>query len=109
MIFLHIMEQQQLEDLQQDIVRFQYYPIHSQKIRAHCHTHGFDDYIDGMDIFLNKEMIYIRTGTGKKEVYYHQDLENNIIELPDGQNFVNKVQKKFGNPSFNGPHIIHKI
>lgn len=97
---IHIIEQKNLNDLERNIVRYQYYPIHSKKIRNHCLQHGFEDYIDGIDIFLNHEMIYIRTGTGKEEVYTHHNLDKNIIQLASSQNFIKEVQKKFGSSPF---------
>lgn len=92
---IHAMDGKVFDDLERDIIRYQYYPIHSQKIRNHCHRYGFEDYIDGIDVFLNKEMIYVVTGTGKQEVYRHCDLEHDLIEEECGKAFIASVKEHF--------------
>ena len=83
----------ELTGLTKEIIRYQYYPIHSAKIRLHAQQCGYKDYIDGMDIFVSRELIYIKTGTGKEEVFRHEDLERNLIASEIGQAFINKVNK----------------
>ena len=93
---IHTMEDKTLEDLQHDFVRYQYYPIHSKKIRNHCYQHGFDDYINGMDIFINQELIYVRTGTGKEEVYEHKNLDKNMLGTDKAKEMIACIEKEFG-------------
>jgi hypothetical protein len=90
-IMLNLMKGNDLKDLEREIIRYQYYPIHSAKIRFHAISCGYEDYIEGMDIFVSKNYIYVKTGTGKEEVYKHNDLLSNIIQLDEGQDFKNKV------------------
>lgn len=90
---IHCMENKPLNDLEHNIIRYQYYPIHSKKIRNHCFKYGFEDYIDGMDIFLDQELIYIKTGTGKEEVYRHSNLEKNIFQTKQAQMFIKRVKE----------------
>lgn len=81
--------------LYKEIIRYQYYPIHSAKIRLHDIENGYEDYIDGMDIFASKDYIYIRTGTGKEEVYRHTNLSHNLIDTEEGKSFRSEVVAKY--------------
>ncbi len=94
-MILSAVEGKDFTGLAKDILRYQYYPIHSAKIRLHAKQCGYSDYIDGMDIFLSKEYIYIKTGTGKEEVFRHEDLEKNLIDTKEGQEFTYKVEKNY--------------
>ena len=94
-IMKSILEGNDLTKLVKEIVRYQYYPIHSAKIRLHAKQCGYDSYIDGMDIFLSKEYVYIKTGTGKEEVFEHHNLEKNLIYTEEGIAYKKKVIKNY--------------
>jgi len=94
-IIINVIEKNNFNNLSSDIIRYQYYPIHSAKIRLHAAEHGFQDYIDGIDVFVSKDYVYIKTGTGKEEVYLYYDLENNIKDSTEGKKFINLVKRKF--------------
>lgn len=94
-IIISIVEGTDFSGLATEIIRYQYYPIHSAKIRLHAKEHNFHDYIDGIDVFLSKNYIYVKTGTGKEEVYRSNDLKNNIIDSNEGIDFVNLVKSKY--------------
>lgn len=90
-IIISILKKTNLLHLKKEIIRYQYYPIHSAKIRLHAQKYDFNDYIDGMDIFVSKKYIYIITGTNKEELYEHSDLQTNLINTEEGRTFKNKV------------------
>ena len=94
-MILSFVRDTRLTRLTKEIVRYQYYPIHSAKIRLHAQQCGYSDYIDGMDIFISKELIYIKTGTGKEEVFRHEELEKNLVDNEEGRAFINKVKKDY--------------
>lgn len=94
-LFLGMMEESNVTQLARDIIRYQYYPIHSAKIRFHAQEYGFEDYIDGIDIFVSDKYVYIKTGTGKEEVFLNKDLENNLLDTQEGKEYKNKVTKKY--------------
>ena len=94
-LFWAMIRDQDVTALAKDIIRYQYYPIHSAKIRTHCKNHGFEDYIEGMDIFASKDYIYIKTGTGIEELYRHTNLNTNIITTEEGQAFKSLVVSSF--------------
>lgn len=78
-----------------EIIRYQYYPMHNPKMREHAFKFGYIDYIDGMDLFLSKDYLYVQTATGLKEVYASDDLENDISETNEGKNYINIVRQKY--------------
>lgn len=94
-IILSIVQNDNMTSLMKEMIRYQYYPIHSAKIRLHAKQCGYDDYIDGIDIFVTKEHIYIRTGTGKEELYKHDKLEINLIDTKEGRAMKNKVIENY--------------
>lgn len=92
-IILSIVEDKDLTGLMKQVIRYQYYPIHSAKIRLHAQQWGYDDYIDGMDIFASEDYIYIKTGTGREEVYRHEDLDTSLLDTTEGRIFIDIVRK----------------
>lgn len=81
--------------LQKDIVRYQYYPMHNPKMREHAIEYCFTDYIDGLDIFMSMEYIYVQTATGMSEVYRCDDIEHNLSHTEIGKQFIQLVKSKF--------------
>ncbi len=90
----------EVTDLSRDIVRYQYYPLHNPKIREHACEFGFDDYIDGMEVFLSKKFLGIITATGNKEVYRLGDLSTNIVNEDDGRSYLDYVRTLY-HPAYN--------
>lgn len=81
--------------LKKDIIRYQYYPMHNPKMREHAMEYGFTDYIDGLDIFMSMEYVYVQTATGVSEVYRCDDLEHNLSHTETGKHFIQLVKSKF--------------
>lgn len=94
-IIISIIEKTNFNNLSSEIIRYQYYPIHSAKIRLHAIEHKFHEYIDGIDVFVSKAYTYVKTGTGKEEVYLNGDLENDIKDSMEGKGFINSVHTKY--------------
>lgn len=84
-----------VKDLSKDIIRYQYYPMHNPKMREHAKEFGFTDYIEGMDIFMSDELIYVQTATGMKEVYRLDNLQENLCDTETGLQFINEVEKNY--------------
>lgn len=99
-IIISIVEKINFNNLSSEIIRYQYYPIHSAKIRLHAIEHDFHDYIDGIDVFVSEDYIYVKTGTGKEEVYLNDDLDKNIKDSMAGKKFIKLVHTKY-NVAFN--------
>lgn len=77
------------------IIRYQYYNIYNPELRQLAQEKGYMDYIDGMNCFASEKFVYMINIHGKEEVYYRTDLENNIVDSPEGQDFIAEVKQIF--------------
>lgn len=84
-----------LGGLKREIIRYQYYPMHNPKMREHAYQFGFENYIDGIDVFISEVYIYVRTATGISEVYALDDLNCNIYGTEESKLFIEKVKEQY--------------
>lgn len=78
-----------------DIIRYQYYDVHDRLLRQLAQKQGWMDYVNGMDCFASEKYVYMVSASGKEEVYDRTNLEENIVDSPEGQNFIRQVRERF--------------
>lgn len=85
-----------------DIVQYQFYNVQNRRLREVARQRGLMDYTEGISCFLSKQYLYVKTATGKKEVYALPDKENDIAHSKEAQEYVTYVEKHFdtGFPDF---------
>lgn len=93
-IMSYLLEKHKLYIPDRKIACYQYYKIHYKKLRDYAQKHDLEDYIDGMQCFVNKSMLYMITVTGKEEAYKLGEKEN-IINTQDAQELKRAVEKNF--------------
>lgn len=83
-------------DIKEDeIVKYQYYNIHNPELRELAVQKGYTDYINGMNCFASREYVYMINIFGKKEVYKRDDLDNDISDTKEAEQFIKKVEEQF--------------
>lgn len=93
-IMSYLLENHKLYIPDRQIACYQYYKIHYKKLRDYAEKYGLEDYIDGMQCFVSKAMLYMITATGKEEAYRLGEKEN-IIQTECAQKFKRVVEQEF--------------
>ena len=93
-ILATLMRDHELRVPNREIAVYQYYKIHYKKLREYADEHDLKDYIDGMQCFASKDMIYMVTASYKEEAY---ELGSycDVMESEKAQVFKEKVYKMF--------------
>jgi len=84
------------------IVQYQFYNVQNRRLREVASQRGLMDYTEGIQCFLSKEYLYVKTATGKEEVYALPDCRTNVIDSKGAKAYLEYVEKHFetGFPDF---------
>ncbi len=84
------------------VVQYQFYNVQNRRLREVAHQRGLMDYTEGISCFLSKKYLYVKTATGKREVYALPDKEKNIVDSEEAQGYMEYVEEHFdtGFPPF---------
>ena len=76
--------------------------MQNRRLREVAAERGLMGYTEGIQCFLSKKYLYIKTAAGIREVYGLPDNRTNIIGTSEGAEFVKYVEEHFdtGFPDF---------
>lgn len=78
-----------------DVIQYQYYSIHNKILRDAGIQSGKEDYVNGMNCFMNDKYVYMCTASGLEEVYRLNDCHENIIDSEEGRRFANDIKNTY--------------
>jgi hypothetical protein len=78
-----------------DVIRYQYYSIHNKILREAGILNGKEDYVNGMNCFMNDKYVYMCTASGMEEVYRLGDHHDNILNSEEGREFANYIKNNY--------------
>lgn len=78
-----------------EIIRYQYYNVQNKRLRENAMQRGFMNYTEGINCFLSKEYLYVKTGTGIRKVFRTGDNETDIKDTPEGKAYMEHVEETF--------------
>lgn len=78
-----------------DVIRYQYYSIHNKVLREAGIQCGKEDYVNGMNCFMNDKYVYMCTASGLEEVYQSNGCGENIIDSEEGRKFANYIKNTY--------------
>ena len=84
------------------VVQYQFYNVQNRRLREVAFQRGLMDYTEGIQCFLSREYLYVKTATGIREVYALPDNRTNVIGSAGAEEFVEYVEANFdtGFPGF---------
>ena len=87
---------------EREVVQYQFYNVQNRRLREVAAERGLMGYTEGIQCFLSKKYLYIKTAAGIREVYELSDNRTNIIGTSEGAEFVKYVEEHFdtGFPDF---------
>ena len=94
-IMKEVVESNRIVIPNREVAQYQYYYVQNKKLRDLAKEKGYMDYIEGISCFCTKTKIYVVTGTGKKEVYRLDNLEDNIITTREGKEFAEYIDNNY--------------
>lgn len=77
------------------VVQYQFYNVQNRRLREVAMKKDLMDYTEGMQCFLSKDYLYMKTATGIREVYKLPDNKKNVIESDEAKEFVAYVENNF--------------
>lgn len=77
------------------VVQYQFYNVQNRRLREVAMKKNLMDYTEGMQCFLSKDYLYMKTATGICEVYKLPDNKKNVIESDEAKEFVAYVENNF--------------
>lgn len=77
------------------VVQYQFYNVQNRRLREVAKKRGLLDYTEGINCFLSKEFLYVKTAKGKKEVYALPDRKNNVADSKEAMEYIDYVEKNF--------------
>ena len=83
-------------------VQYQFYNIQNRGLREVAKSRNLMDYTEGIHCFLSKKYLYVKTATGKREIYLVEGQAAEQIKLEEGNDFIQFVEDNFdtGFPDF---------
>lgn len=87
---------------EREVVQYQFYNVQNRRLREEADRRGLMDYTEGIQCFLSKKYLYVKTATGVREVYALSDNRTNIIDSVEGRKYMEYVEEHFdtGFPCF---------
>ncbi len=84
------------------VVQYQFYNVQNRQLREAARERGLMDYTEGIQCFLSKEYLYVKTATGVQEVYALPDNRTNVLGTEGAEAYVRYVEEHFdtGFPDF---------
>ena len=84
------------------VVQYQFYNVQNRRLREVAQQRGLMDYTEGIQCFLSKEYLYVKTAKGAREVYRLPDHTTNVINSKEAEEYVAYVEEHFdtGFPDF---------
>lgn len=81
------------------IIQYQYYNMQNKKIREAAKKQGYMNYTEGMQCFLSKQFLYVKTATGVKEVFRTSEIGNEIFQdianTEEGKSYITEVEQQY--------------
>lgn len=77
------------------VVQYQFYNVQNRRLREVAMKKNLMNYTEGIQCFLSKEYLYVKTATGICEVYKLPDNKKNVIETDEAKKFVEYVENNF--------------
>lgn len=87
---------------EREIVQYQFYNVQNRRLREVAAQRGLMGYTEGIQCFLSKKYLYVKTAKGIQEVYALPDNKTNVIDTSEGKEFAEYVEGHFdtGFPDF---------
>ena len=84
------------------VVQYQYYNVQNRRLREAAYQRGLMDYTEGIQCFLSKEYLYIKTATGLQKVYSISGGRTDISGTEEAGRYIGYVEENFdtGFPGF---------
>lgn len=84
------------------VVQYQFYNVQNRQLREAAKQRGLMDYTEGIQCFLSKEYLYVKTATGVREVYKLPDNRTNVLGSEGAEEYIKYVEEHFdtGFPDF---------
>ncbi|HBI61836.1 MAG TPA: hypothetical protein DDY31_11605 [Lachnospiraceae bacterium] len=104
--FNRIMEkavfEHKVEIPEREVVQYQFYNVQNRMLREAAKQRGLMDYTEGIQCFLSKKYLYVKTATGVREVYALPDNRTNVMGTEGAEEYVRYVEEHFdtGFPEF---------
>ncbi len=78
-----------------EVVQYQFYNVQNRRLREVAYQRGLMDYTEGISCFLSKKYLYVKTATGKCEVYALPDKQHDIVGSKEAEEYVAYVEGHF--------------
>lgn len=98
-IMIGLLKENAIKLPERKIIQYQYYNMQNKKIREAAHRQGFMDYTEGMQCFLSKKYLYVRTAKEVQEVYRVEEIEKELFrdikDTQEGKSYITEVEEQY--------------
>lgn len=98
-IMIDILNSNTINVPQREIIQYQYYNMQNKKIREAAKEQGYMDYTEGIQCFLSKQSLYVKTATGVQEVYRISEIKKDIFkdigDTEEGIAYITAIEDQY--------------